>query len=253
MKLKYALLPFIFLLSISLIIPRTSFAAESCSLEANVGTDPNGGSDYRVNVRINTSSLNQGESYTLIQEFAGRTVTNVSTFTPNSGGDQQISFNASPPGCVLGSCPTLAHYSIRSSNGNRIICSSNEIDFATASTPNTNDNLPDHPVPEGISTCDTASGEQMRDGDGIFTAIGCIPYDPVGLTKFFLGWALGIGGGIALLMIGFAGISIMTSAGDPKKMQGGQQLMTAAISGLLLIIFSTFILRFFGVTLFGIF
>jgi len=99
-----------------------------------------------------------------------------------------------------------------------------------------------------------SSNAFLCNGDtGIDTAIGCIPYDPIELTKFFLGWALGIGGGIALLMIGWAGISLMTSSGDPKKAQGAQQLLTAAVSGLLLIIFSTFILRLFGVTLFGIF
>lgn len=103
------------------------------------------------------------------------------------------------------------------------------------------------------STCDINTGNPDPEGEGIYTAIGCIPYEPVGLTRFFLGWALGIGGGLALLMIGWAAIIIMTSSGDPKKVQGGKELLTAAISGLLLIIFSTFILRFFGVTLFNIF
>lgn len=104
-----------------------------------------------------------------------------------------------------------------------------------------------------FSTCNTTTGNPEPNGDGINTAIGCIPYGPTGLAKFALGWALGIGGGIALLMISGAAIIIMTSAGDPKKMQSGKELMTAAISGLLLIIFSTFILRFLGVALFNIF
>lgn len=101
--------------------------------------------------------------------------------------------------------------------------------------------------------CNTSTGKIDPKGEGINTAIGCIPFSPTGLAKFFLGWALGIGGGIALLMIGWASIIIMTSSGDPKKVQGGKELLTAAVSGLLLMIFSTFILRFFGITLFEIF
>lgn len=103
------------------------------------------------------------------------------------------------------------------------------------------------------TTCNPNTGKLDPKGEGINTAIGCIPFSPTGLAKFFLGWALGIGGGIALLMIGWASIIIMTSSGDPKKVQGGKELLTAAVSGLLLMIFSTFILRFFGITLFEIF
>lgn len=148
---------------------------------------------------------------------------------------------------------------------NNVVCSSGDVESFCSSHSDCQDGLFCHPKRRVCGTDyagdpepppvgrDVATEVTCRGDTGINTALGCIPYDPVGLTKFFLGWALGIGGGIALLMIGFAGITIMTSAGDPKKMQGGQQLMTAAISGLLLIIFSTFILRFFGVTLFGIF
>ena|SRR3989344_5701295 len=91
------------------------------------------------------------------------------------------------------------------------------------------------------------------ENDGINTAIGCVPYDSVGLTIFLLRWAMGIAGGVALLMIVFSAFIIMTSSGDPKKIQSGQQLLTAAISGLLLLIFSTFILRLLGVNILNIF
>jgi hypothetical protein len=45
---------------------------------------------------------------------------------------------------------------------------------------------------------------------------------------------------------------ISTSAGDPKKLQAGKELLTAAISGLLLLIFSVFILRIIGVEILNI-
>ena len=89
--------------------------------------------------------------------------------------------------------------------------------------------------------------------DGINTAIGCIPYtDQSLLTAFFLRWGLGIGGGIAFILILVAGFQIMTSRGDPNRLKAGQELMTSAIAGLLLLIFSIFILKLIGVDILGI-
>lgn len=88
---------------------------------------------------------------------------------------------------------------------------------------------------------------------GINTALGCIPInDQNKFMSWILGWAIGIGGGIAFLLILFAGFQIMTSQGDPKKLQAGQELLTSAIGGLILLIFSVFILRFIGVDILGI-
>ncbi|HWA52314.1 MAG TPA: hypothetical protein VG895_04625 [Patescibacteria group bacterium] len=85
-------------------------------------------------------------------------------------------------------------------------------------------------------------------GTGINTAVGCIPIDNQSdLIGFFLRWAIGIGGGIAFLLILFAGFQIMTSRGDPNRLKAGQELMTSAIAGLLLLIFSVIILRIIGV------
>jgi hypothetical protein len=82
----------------------------------------------------------------------------------------------------------------------------------------------------------------------IETAIGCIP---VGNTNSFmgwiLGWAVGVGGGIAFLLIVYASFMVMTSQGDPARLKAGQELLTSAISGLIMLIFSVFILRFIGV------
>ncbi len=82
----------------------------------------------------------------------------------------------------------------------------------------------------------------------IETAIGCIP---VGDTNEFmgwvLGWAVGVGGGIGFLLIVYASFMIMTSQGDPARLKAGQELLTSAISGLIMLIFSVFILEFIGV------
>ena|SRR3990172_1305728 len=84
----------------------------------------------------------------------------------------------------------------------------------------------------------------------INTAIGCIPYaDITAFSAFFLVWGLGIGGGIAFLLMVYAGFMIITSSGNPQRLEAGKELLTSAISGLLLLVFSVFILRVVGVNI----
>ena len=93
---------------------------------------------------------------------------------------------------------------------------------------------------------DPASGK-------LWTAIGCIPVNAVGdFIVDMLGWSLGIGGGIALLLFAVSGIMIKSSIGDPLKVQAGRNLALGAIAGLMMLIFSAFILRFVGVDILGI-
>jgi hypothetical protein len=96
----------------------------------------------------------------------------------------------------------------------------------------------------------TASNESAvtcNNGAGVSTAIGCIPVnDQNALVGFFLRWGVGIGGGIAFLLILLAGFQIITSRGDPNRLKAGQELMTSAIAGLLLLIFSVIILKIIG-------
>lgn len=81
----------------------------------------------------------------------------------------------------------------------------------------------------------------------INTGFGCLRVDSLGgLLAQILGWAVSVGGGIALMLIVLAGFQIVTSGGDPKKVQAAKELMTSAITGLLLVIFSLIIMNFFG-------
>lgn len=85
------------------------------------------------------------------------------------------------------------------------------------------------------------------------TAIGCIPISSSWeLTGFILKWAIGIGGGIAFVMILIAIFQIMTSGGVPERLKAGQELLVSAISGLILLIFSVFILELVGVNILNI-
>ena len=90
--------------------------------------------------------------------------------------------------------------------------------------------------------------------NGINTAIGCI--DVLGGQTAFLAdllrWAVGVGGGIAFLLIVYAGFMIMTASGNPERLKAGQELLTSAISGLILLVFSIFILNLIGVDILGL-
>lgn len=80
------------------------------------------------------------------------------------------------------------------------------------------------------------------------TAIGKIPTcDLNAFARWFVGWAVGIGGGIAFLLMLMAGFRIMSSGGNPDQIKAGKEQLTAAITGLLFIVFSVFLLQLIGV------
>ncbi|MBI3956059.1 hypothetical protein HY339_02290 [Candidatus Gottesmanbacteria bacterium] len=67
-----------------------------------------------------------------------------------------------------------------------------------------------------------------------------------------LNFGIGIAGGIAFLLIIFGGFQILTSAGNPERLNAGKELISSAITGLLMIVFSVFLLRIIGVDILGI-
>ena len=89
--------------------------------------------------------------------------------------------------------------------------------------------------------------------ESVNTAIGCIPVgDTTSFMGWILGWAIGVGGGVAFLLIVYASFMIMTSQGMPDRLKAGQELLTSAISGLIMLIFSVFILKFIGIDILGL-
>lgn len=97
-----------------------------------------------------------------------------------------------------------------------------------------------------------ASDPFCMDGVSINTALGCIPTEPGALFGKFFSFGIGIAGGIAFLLILFGGFQILVSSGNPEQMAAGKELVSSAIAGLLLIIFSVFLLRVIGVDILGI-
>jgi len=85
-----------------------------------------------------------------------------------------------------------------------------------------------------------------------WTALGCIPTDPGQFISWLLPAAIGIAGGLAFLLIIYGAFTILTSSGNPEKLNSGKEILISALAGLLLIIFSVFILKLIGVDILGI-
>ncbi len=92
----------------------------------------------------------------------------------------------------------------------------------------------------------------MKTNTKVWTAIGCIDATAIGLVTTLSTLGVGIAGGIAFLLILFGALQIMMSAGNPEKLNAGKELVNAAITGLLLIIFSIFLLQLIGVKILAI-
>ena len=90
--------------------------------------------------------------------------------------------------------------------------------------------------------------------DSINTAFGCIEVGTTqGLVITFMRIGLGLAGGTAFILIVYAGFMIMTSSGDPGKLNAGKELLTAAIGGLILLILGAYFLDIVGTGILGIF
>lgn len=103
---------------------------------------------------------------------------------------------------------------------------------------------------ETISITNSSARSDCEDclqKDGVWTALGCIPTSPEGFTGAFLKIAIGIGGGLALLLMIYGAFLMATSAGNPETAQKGKQVFGGAIMGLLFIIFSVVLLRIIGI------
>jgi len=68
------------------------------------------------------------------------------------------------------------------------------------------------------------------------------------LVTFFIA----IAGGVAFLLLIYGGFKFMFSMGNPENVQQGREIITAAIIGLLIIVFSIFILRLIGISILGL-
>ncbi len=91
----------------------------------------------------------------------------------------------------------------------------------------------------------TDTGGQQKQ----YTAFGCIGVSGKSLTMDLVRLMLGVVGGIALLSILAAAALLSISRGEVSRVKEAKELITAAVSGTLFIIFSIVILSFIGVNI----
>jgi hypothetical protein len=91
---------------------------------------------------------------------------------------------------------------------------------------------------------------ECSNSGGVFSAIGCVKTNLrqfISETVFGLG--IGLAGGFSLLCIIYAAFIMQSSEGNPEKLKKAQEMLTSCVTGLMLIIFSVFILRLIGVNI----
>lgn len=78
------------------------------------------------------------------------------------------------------------------------------------------------------------------------TAVGYIDTSPEKFIGSLLGLVLGLSGGLALLLIIYGGYQLMMARGKPETLEAARDQITAAVIGLLFIIFSLVLLQLIG-------
>lgn len=112
--------------------------------------------------------------------------------------------------------------------------------------------MPNITVQQGQNPSNTTSGQNPCKTGVCQTAIGNIPTNPGAFAQKILSIALGLAGGLALILMVIGAIRVLMSEGDQQKLTGGRDMLIAAIAGLLFIILSVIILRFIGLTVLNI-
>lgn len=106
----------------------------------------------------------------------------------------------------------------------------------------------------GGPNCSSGKSQECPSGTkpSVKTAIGCIHTNPGDLIQDVLKFGLGIGGGLAFLMMLLGAFQMLTSAGNPETLQAGRERLTSAVIGLLFVIFAVLLLQIIGVDILGI-
>lgn len=142
--------------------------------------------------------------------------------------------------CYQGSTPSVADPSDKS-----CVCVANGTSLGAAA------HLCNALSPKEKITCEDCFNKSGKSQQaGIWTGIGCV-YGDLGsfVQNTLLGWGIGLAGFTSLLCIIYAAFMMQISRGNAEKIKKAQELLTSCIMGLLLIIFSIFILRIIGVNL----
>lgn len=100
------------------------------------------------------------------------------------------------------------------------------------------------------SSFDKSNCSTCIKGGGVWTGIGCVEGNLSSfIGKTIFGFGIGLAGGLALLCIIYSAFMMQSSQGNPERLKKSQEMLTSCIMGLMLIIFSIFILRLIGVNI----
>jgi hypothetical protein len=86
----------------------------------------------------------------------------------------------------------------------------------------------------------------------INTAFGCFDTTPGAIISIVLRLGIGIGSGIALLLIILGSFKVLTSQGQPDQINQGKETITASIIGIVFITLSIVILQIIGIDILGL-
>lgn len=92
----------------------------------------------------------------------------------------------------------------------------------------------------------------VKNPNNYYTVLGCLSTEPGLFVKNILGIVFGIAGGMAFLGFLSGAGTVLTSSGNPEQLQQGKDMIISSLAGILLIIFSVFILRVVGFDIFKI-
>jgi len=105
------------------------------------------------------------------------------------------------------------------------------------------------PASEKLKSKEFVSCSNCFANGGYWSGLGCIYFSnwQTFFEKNVFGLLIGLAGIISLFCIIYAAFQIQTSSGNAEKVKKAQELLTSCIMGLMLIIFSVFILKLIGV------
>ncbi|MBI3380196.1 hypothetical protein HY029_05575 [Candidatus Gottesmanbacteria bacterium] len=88
---------------------------------------------------------------------------------------------------------------------------------------------------------------------GAWSALGCLPISYTGFVGYIFNVGVAFAGGIAFLYFLWGAFKYLTSSGNAEKIEEAKQIITSSLAGIILIIFSIFLLKIIGVDILGIF
>lgn len=103
-------------------------------------------------------------------------------------------------------------------------------------------------IPKNYEQCKNCNAQPKH----AWTQAGCVSTETGGFMQTVINFVLPIAAGLAFLAILWGGFMIVTSQGDMLRVASGRNIIIGAIVALLLVLFSTFLLRLVGFDILGL-